>query len=178
MAVRIWTGRNTETDLGEEFYEITHAGHVLRLGEYNWHDDSDFYALVWDEEAGRPREVTYASTRGWTYNNGAAVDATPEVRAAYDAYRARVIAENAAAAEAVQARVPYVGRHVTVTEGRKVPVGTEGTIFWYGPDKYARRQYRVFDDGRAGYRVGLKTADGEKFFTAATNVEVRELVAA
>jgi hypothetical protein len=145
---------------------------VLALGEHNRHDDSDFYAVAWDAEKGESREVGYATTRGWTYNNSASVDATPEVLAAYAAYRAERQRQAAEDAAAIEAEVPREGRHVRVAKGRKVPVGTEGTVFWYGTDKYAARRNWLLDDGRAGYRIGFRTAGGEKFFTAATNVEV------
>ena len=41
---------------------------------------SDFYAVVWTGE--RLTSVEYATTRGWTYANGATIDATDEVKAA------------------------------------------------------------------------------------------------
>lgn len=69
MPVSIWTGNNPKTDNGPEHYEITWTGRVLRLSEHNYYDDSDFFALVWDDDAGKPREVGYATTRGWTYKN-------------------------------------------------------------------------------------------------------------
>lgn len=174
MAVRIWTGKDTKTDTGPEHFEVTWEGAVLALREMNGPDDSDFYAVVWDAAAGAPRDVYYATTRGWTYYNSAAVDATPDVRAAYDAWHAvRRIEYEAAAAEAeaaaaeAEARVPRPGRHVRVVKGRKVPVGTEGTVFWAGNAGY-------------GQRVGFTTAQGVKHFTAASNVEVvaAELAAA
>jgi hypothetical protein len=172
MAVRIWKGKDTENDLGPEHFDVTWEGSVLRLREYNGHDDSDFYAIVWDAEAGEPREAWYATTRGWTYNNSATVDATPEVRAAYDAYARRQREALQRDRDAAEAEVPRTGRRVKVVKGRKVPAGAEGTVFWYGKDKYAGKNWLPWDDGRTGYRVGFETANGEKFFTAATNVEV------
>lgn len=58
------------------------AGAVLDVFEVNGYDDSDFYAVVYDAEADAVRHVCYASTRGWTYHNGASVDATAETIAA------------------------------------------------------------------------------------------------
>ena len=52
------------------------------------------------------------------------------------------------------------GQTVTVVKGRKVPVGTTGTISWIGEDNY----------GKA--RVGIRTEAGETVFTAESNVEV------
>lgn len=161
MAVRIWTGKDTEADKGDEFYDVTWAGRVLRLVEHNYHDDSDFFAEVWDEEKGEPREVWYATTRGWTYNNGASVDADEATLAAYAAYRdkryRRAAEERRAYEESRLAR----GRRVRVVKGRKVPVGTEGTLIWLG-------------GGRFGGRVGLKDDEGTVHFTAAGNVAVMQ----
>jgi hypothetical protein len=42
LAVHIWRG-------AEEGTEVTYAGRVLSLREWNGRDDSDFYALVWDD---------------------------------------------------------------------------------------------------------------------------------
>lgn len=70
-------------------HETTYEGCVLRLGEHNWYDDSDFYALVWDEATRTVKKITYATTRGWTYHNGAKVDASDEVRAKAEAYETR-----------------------------------------------------------------------------------------
>lgn len=58
------------------------TGRVLSLREENYRDDSDFYATYMTNE-GEFVEVCYATTRGWSYANGAIVDATPEVREAY-----------------------------------------------------------------------------------------------
>jgi hypothetical protein len=60
-----------------------------------------------------------------------------------------------------EAGVPTPGRIVRVFKGRKVAKGTEGRVFWYGRCRYGD-----------GHRVGFKTAEGEKHFTAEDNVEV------
>ena len=52
----------------------THAGRVLETYERNGYDDSDFYAVVFDEDNCGFSHVEYATTRGWTYANGATVD--------------------------------------------------------------------------------------------------------
>ncbi len=175
MSVRMWSGRNWDADTGPEHYRETWVGAVLATVEHNYHDDSDFAAIVWDAAKGEPREVEYATTRFSTYRNSATVDATDEVRAAYAAWKAERARKAAEDAAAIEAEVPRVGRHVKVVKGRKVPLGTEGTVFWYGVDRYARTSYRAFDDGRFGYRVGFKTDGGDKWFTSATNVEVAEM---
>lgn len=57
-------------------YETTYEGAVLDVYERNGYDDSDFYAIVWDAEKGQIEHVMYATTRGWTYCNGASIDAS------------------------------------------------------------------------------------------------------
>lgn len=71
------------------YMQISYEGCVLETRERNLYDDSDFYALVWDETEQRVKSVEYATTRGWTYPNHADVDATPEVRAKAEAYYKR-----------------------------------------------------------------------------------------
>jgi hypothetical protein len=143
------------------YMKTSHRGLVLSLGEYNGYDDSDFYAVVWNPEKGETERVTYASTRGWTYPNNATVDATPEVVAAYHAWRkAREEAARKAAAER-EARTPAKGKTLKVVRGVKVPKGTTGTCIWLGKDKYAGKP-----------RVGIKDASGTVHWTAASNCEV------
>jgi hypothetical protein len=174
MPVRIWKGQNTETDKSEEHFDVSHVGHVLFTRERNGYDDSDFYAVVWDDETQAPKEVFYATTRGWTYYNSAIPDATPDVQAAYDAYRERVSRERAEERARIEAAVPRKGTRVRVTSGRKVPHGTAGTVIWYGTDKYAPRYSTLVQDGRVGMRVGVKDDAGTVHWTSATNVEVIE----
>ncbi len=67
----------------------TYVGLCLKDREANGYDDSDFYMLVWDEAAGVAKEICFASTRGWSYPSyGSSVDATPEVRAKFEAWSA------------------------------------------------------------------------------------------
>lgn len=72
----------------------SHVGLCLSDREYNGYDDSDWYMLVWDADKQCAHEILFATTRGWTYPAyGSKPDAGPEVRAAYDAWRARKAAE-------------------------------------------------------------------------------------
>ena len=157
---------------GRDIYTVeTHKGLVVGLREMNGYDDSDFYATVWNEEKGAPEEIMYASTRGWTYPNGAAIDATDEVKAKYDAYTA---ARMKAAAEARNARLaaePGKGKKARTTRSVKgknaIEAGVTGTIFWVGEDKFARNTY-----GGKALRVGFAADDGRKVFIAGNAVEV------
>ncbi len=73
----------------EHVLHYTYEGCVLSLGENNGYDDSDFFAVVWDHAKGATDRIIYASTRGWTYDLNASVDATDEVKALYADRQAR-----------------------------------------------------------------------------------------
>lgn len=65
----------------------THIGVCLFERERNMHDDSDFFMTVWDDAKQEPEEIMFATTRGWTYPCLASrPDATPEVKAKYEAW--------------------------------------------------------------------------------------------
>jgi hypothetical protein len=115
------------------------TGCVLWTGEHNWHDDSDFYAVVWDEEAGQTREIEYASTRGWTYHNYAVVDASDEVQAKATAYLAKIRAENEAFRRAQEAKIPKV-RSLT-TRGKNK--GVVGLVRRIQPNQYDLSQWAI-----------------------------------
>lgn len=152
-------------------HEVTYEGKVLATRERNFHDDSDFYALVWDDETGTIKEVEYATTRGWTYANGASVDATPDVIDKANAYARRLFLSDLKDRAVAAARKVAKGKRVKVVNGRKVAKGTEGTVFWVGPGRaysYYAAKYGVPD------RVGFKTDDGVTHWTAASNLEVTD----
>jgi hypothetical protein len=138
----------------------THVGLCLFEREYNGYHDSDFYMVVWNAEAGKPESIEFATTR---FGCGSAFqsrrDATPEVEAAYAAYKARIDAANVWARLVDDAKRLAVRKDVVVVKGRKVAKGSTGRVFWMGDSAY-------------GTRVGLELTTGEKVFTAATNVEV------
>lgn len=153
------------------YWVTTYEGKVLETRERNYYDDSDFYALVWDDDANAVISVDYATTRGWTYLNSATVDATDEVKAKAAKFYENVAFEALKAKAAEAARKVAVGKSVKVVKGRKVPKGTEGTVFWVGPGRaysYYAAKYGVPD------RVGFKDAAGTTFWTAASNLEVTD----
>lgn len=139
----------------------SYVGHVLGKREANGYDDSDFYATVWNGE--RLTEVIYASTRGWTYHNGAVVDATPEIKAAALAwYRERLTALRIESAKH-EATQPKVGRRVHTIKGKPVT----GEVRWLGVDKYKSTRYITV------MRVGIRVqGDSKLHFTGFDNVEV------
>jgi hypothetical protein len=112
------------------------TGCVIYTGEHNWHDDSDFYALVWDEQSQSVREIEYASTRGWTYHNGAKVDADADTMAKAQEYLAR----QRAAADVKLARIkssePAIGKEVRSLTTRGKNAGVVGIIRSIEASKY------------------------------------------
>ncbi len=67
---------------------------------------------------------------------------------------------------------PFKGTNIRIFKGRKHK-GKEGVVFWHGEDRYAKswgdsnQQMARHIMGRFGFRVGVETEDGEKFFAPA-----------
>ena len=62
------------------------------------------------------------------------------------------------------------GRRVVVTKGRKVPVGTEGIILWFG---YYERGYKNsgVDPYQCVQKIGIKDDNGNMHYTYTHNCE-------
>lgn len=145
---------------------LTYVGAVLDTGERNGHDDSDFYATVWDADAGTLRDVEYASTRGWSYHNGVTVDATPEtVAAAMRWWREQRIAAAIGQAHA-DARAVTLGCEVRSLTTRGKNAGVTGVVEWIGEDRYRSRAQPVM-------RVGLRVpGENARRYVAMDRVEL------
>jgi hypothetical protein len=104
------------------------TGCVIYTGEHNWHDDSDFYALVWDENSQSVREIQYATTRGWTYHNGAKVDADTDVMAKAEKYLARERAAARVKLARIKASEPAIGKEVRSLTTRGKNAGVVGIL--------------------------------------------------
>lgn len=96
MSIRTMCDENTPGAVKNEYWSkqdepiYTHTwavGMVVYTGEYNGHDDSDFYAIYYDEKEDTFKRCEYATTRFWSYPNSASVDATPEIQEKYVAYK-------------------------------------------------------------------------------------------
>jgi len=187
MAVRMerYQG-NGEPSKVETLFE----GAVLGHRERNWHDDSDFYAIVWDAEKewkdrrgrvrrGAIRSFGYATTRFATYGNTCTTDATEEVQEAAARYNARLVLADWWAAKKYEAAQVRVGKLVEMRRdyrprkaGRDgAKKGEAGRVFWRGVDQYSVPRYRN-SYKRATYRVGVEFADGRKVFVPESAVEV------
>lgn len=145
----------------------SHIGLCLFDREMNGYDDSDFYMTVWNDEKQEPEEIMFASTRGWTYPcYGSKPDATPEVRAKYEAWKAARQEERRLAAIEAERKAPRKDKILKVvngrpktTEKRKLDLGVTGVCFWRGMTPF-------------GESVGIKLETGEKLFTSIKNVMV------
>jgi hypothetical protein len=67
---------------------------------------------------------------------------------------------------------PREGKLVEIFKGKHK--GKVGVVFWHGRDKFSTSQYQTSiqsamseSKGTFGFRIGVKTSGGEKFFTKA-----------
>jgi len=140
------------------YMKTSYVGCVVDTGEINGYDDSDFYAVVWDDAKQEFKRVVYASTRGWSYPNGASIDATPEIAAKYaemQEAKYRAIQERKRMDRLMRVER---GKQVKIVRGRKLPKGLIGICFWVGQTRF-------------GWSVGIESERGREF-TALGNVEV------
>lgn len=150
--------------------EMEFEGAVLDTREENHSYDSDFYAIVWDGEKVTRRE--YATTRGYTYDAYAKVDATPEVRTAAKAWLASWAFDRNRRLNQAAARQVRPGRRVRVTKGRNVPLGTEGVVESMREQTFGPRYRNGYKRGPDAVQVMLRTDDGTLWRTYAANLEV------
>jgi hypothetical protein len=134
-----------------------------------------WFGLGYENMARDPKEILHA-------------DATPEVKAEYEAWKkakederqAAIAADKArekAEHEAFMATQPTKGKTVRVVRGQKVPIGLVGKVFWYGQVN-ANYSGSRWSRGATQTRVGIEVTDevtgSTKVFTAASNVELVE----
>jgi hypothetical protein len=157
--------------------KVEYAGAVLADRERNYHDDSDFYALVWDGE--RITSIQYDTTR---YGGGGncVVDATDEVKAAANRWLEELALTDLISEAERRARVPQRGRRVKFVKAPggknagRAQAGDTGTVFWYGEGHYFGPvpRYRGGWSCRGPMRVGVKLENGTEVWGAASLVEV------
>jgi hypothetical protein len=144
---------------------VLFRGKVLTEFECNYHDDSDFYAVVWTGES--LKRFMYGTTRCASTGWSARVDATEETKAEARVWLERAAYEDAVALAEEEARKVKVGRRVRSWKGRGRKV-IEGTVFWAG----LYRPRGTYSDWAAVERVGIETDDGERVFTPLSRAEV------
>lgn len=158
-------------------------GAVLTTRERNGYHDSDFYAVVWDEERKELREVEYDTTR-FAGGGNAVVDATDEVKTKASKWL-RAWAFRALKAKEIRASMQVEeGRRVRVVSGRKVEHGTAGEVFYtqtctYGYNTKATKigialTKRMKKVKKKGYDGKVRTFKNyaDTAWTYAKNVEV------
>lgn len=129
-----------------------YQGQVIREYERNGYDDSDFYAVVWDEEKQEPRHIQWGTTRAWTYACGCVVDATPEVIEKYNAWCKRSNEAWAAYHKMEAKYIPAKGKTIRSTTRRGKVVGKQGVVTWVGASLYGGMSARfVTDSGEAAF---------------------------
>ena len=155
----------------------THVGLVMST---SWTKEvrimSDVYAdatmvRVWNPEKNTAEVIQLGTNfEGESRWGTSTVDIDPAILAAWEAAE-EAAANRALAAQAlrdaaeresqaeIELKTPRRGAEAIVVKGRKVPIGTRGTIVWEG-------------DGQWGPRVCLLTPSGEKHYTATSNIEV------
>lgn len=149
-------------------WERSYEGATLCKREENGYDDSDFYAVVWDEKEQRLKKVYYASTRYYSYYDHAIVDATPEVKEKATRWLREWCLEFCRGLAEQSTQAIEKGRRVRVTSGRKLPIGTEGVVFWRGVDRFASNRWHT------KYRVGIELDNGERVFLDEGRVAVAD----
>lgn len=166
MGIPIWHWTKDENGNEKQHTTWLHEGCVLADRERNYRDDSDFYAIFWDEEQQRVTEWTYGTTSAHAPRS-CIVDATPEVvekaldyllRKAEPLVREWLEKEQ----ESLRNRIA-VGAYVEVTGGRKLPKGTKGYV--------AAVMENDFDP--ANKRVALQVGD-QMAYTYQNNLTVLE----
>lgn len=134
-------------------------GLVLREYECNGYNDSDFYAVIWDEEKQAPKHIMWATTRGWTYACGCVVDATPEVREKYESWVGR---RNGAWAEYYKQQAKYIpvkGKTIRSTTVKGKAKGKQGLITWVGQSPYGEQAIRFITDSGEAFFVSCEKAE-------------------
>lgn len=73
----------------------------------------------------------------------------------------------------------YLGKMVKVIKGKKVPIGTVGTMFWCGVNTFEKWDPlgRFMICSHSELRVGIKTNNGKVYFTAEDNIALIEEIA-
>lgn len=154
----------------EGAFLVEYEGAVLDLVEENHYDDSDFFAIVWDEAAQKVTRTQYATTRGWTYPNSAKVDATDEVKAKAAKWYEGVAYDRKKLKDREAAEKPAVGKKVRVTRGRtrgKRPIAN-GTEAWVAAVVKSRFEttYTFYGDRVPKDELLLQVGDELVFLTA------------
>lgn len=143
-----------------DYYDRDFTGCVLGVTENNGYHDSDFFAIVWDNEQNCVRTIEDGTTRAYAPSKYHRPDASIEVLEKARAWWASEIGpKKAKEALLARANAIEIGSIVKAVKGRKIPKGTVGEVVWKGKDAYNRYATRI------GIKVG-----GVTLFTNMSNV--------
>lgn len=138
----------------------SYVGRVLETYEENGYNDSDFYAIVWDDETESIIHKQYATTRFYSNGYGAKIDATPEVIEKATAERKARFLKSAIEKDEETAKTVAKGKMVEINRGRKNR-GIIGEVFWVGnPDKFS---YYAKEHRSVGIKLDDERDDNGKF---------------
>ena len=138
----------------------TYVGRVLETYEENGYNDSDFYAIVWDDETNSLIHKQFATTRFYSNGYGAKIDATPEIVEKATAERKTRFLKSAIEKDEETAKTVAKGKMVEINRGRKNR-GIIGEVFWVGnPDKFS---YYAKEHRSVGIKLDDERDDNGKF---------------
>jgi hypothetical protein len=138
----------------------TYVGRVLETYEENGYNDSDFYAIVWDDETNSLIHKQFATTRFYSNGYGAKIDATPEIVEKATAERKNRFLKSATENDEETAKTIAKGKMVEINRGRKNR-GIIGEVFWVGnPDKFS---YYAKEHRSVGIKLDDERDDNGKF---------------
>lgn len=138
----------------------TYVGRVLETYEENGYNDSDFYAIVWDDETNSLIHKQFATTRFYSNGYGAKIDATPEIIEKATAERKARFLKSAIEADEEKAKTVAKGKMVEINRGRKNR-GVIGEVFWVGnPEKFS---YYAKEHRSVGIKLDDERDDNGKF---------------
>lgn len=145
----------------------SYDGCVIRTWERNGSWDSDFFADCVNIETGEIDCVEYDTTRCGGCGT-AEVDLTETNFRLYQMASYNRVIKKALEVDRNNATKVEVGKIVKVVKGRKVPIGTVGTVFWQKEVNYDRygRWYN------AQMRIGIKDEKGNVWWLNQQNVVV------
>ena len=138
----------------------SYVGRVLETYEENGYHDSDFYAVVWDDETESIIHKQYATTRFYSNGYGAKIDATPEIIEKATAERKTRFLKSAIEKDEETAKTVAKGKMVEINRGRKNR-GIIGEVFWVGnPEKFS---YYAKEHRSVGIKLDDERDDNGKF---------------
>jgi len=138
----------------------TYVGRVLETYEENGYNDSDFYAIVWDDETNSLIHKQFATTRFYSNGYGAKIDATPEIVEKATAERKNRFLKSAIENDEEKAKTITKGKMIEINRGRKNR-GIIGEVFWVGnPDKFS---YYAKEHRSVGIKLDDERDDNGKF---------------